>query len=81
MRALVTGATGFIGSYLTERLLGAGEKVSCAVAPDAAAVQGILRAAAELGGLLDRMAKELTRKKTAPGPEAARASGPDDYDR
>jgi ribonuclease P protein component len=38
-------------------------------------------AAAELSGLLARMAKELTRKKTAPGSEAARAPGPDVSDR
>ncbi len=35
MRALVTGATGFIGSYLTERLLGAGAAVAVLVRPTA----------------------------------------------
>ena len=33
MKALVTGATGFVGSHLVERLLGAGMEVACLMRP------------------------------------------------
>jgi len=43
VKALVTGATGFVGSHLVERLLGAGMGVVCLVRPtsDLAALEGM----------------------------------------
>lgn len=47
------GYSARLAEALRQKLQGAGEKVSCAVASDAAAIQGLLRDAAELGGALD----------------------------
>jgi nucleoside-diphosphate-sugar epimerase len=43
LKALVTGATGFVGSHLVERLLGAGLEVACLMRPtsDPAALEGL----------------------------------------
>lgn len=43
MKALVTGATGFVGSHLVERLLGAGMEVACLMRPtsDQAVLEGL----------------------------------------
>src|SRR5437867_7199611 len=49
MRALVTGAAGFVGSHLTERLLGGGETVAVLLRPGADAWR--------LGGLLSRVTR------------------------
>ncbi|MGO9634994.1 MAG: type I polyketide synthase, partial [Steroidobacteraceae bacterium] len=47
------GYSARLAEALCQQLEGAGEKVSCAVASDAAAVEGILHDAAQLGGALD----------------------------
>ncbi len=47
------GYSARLAEVLRHRLQGVGEQVSCAVASDAAAIQGILRDAAQIGGALD----------------------------
>ena len=63
-KVLVTGATGFIGSKLTERLLAGGDEVTCLVRNPATA-EGLVRQGAR-----------LVRGGARPAPQPRRAAPP-----